>query len=67
MRKVLKNAEIVAIVNGISEMRNRESKLTEAKLPIKVNFALNKNFKRLMKEIEPYEDSRKEILRKYTL
>lgn len=65
MKKILKNIEIIEILNGITDMREREKNSMDAKLPIKVNFALNKNFQRLMKEAEPYEEARKEVIEKY--
>lgn len=66
MKKVLRNSELVAIVNNIFSMKEREKQSgSGAKLSLRVNYALNKNFKKISKEIEPYEEARKEIIEKY--
>ena len=67
MKKVMKNSEMVNIVNGLVAMQERETKSGEKIFPgrIRVIYAIKKNKERLVSLLTPYEESRKELLEEY--
>ena len=67
MKKMMKNSEMVNIVNGLVAMQERETKSGEKMFPgrIRVIYAIKKNKERLVSLLTPYEESRKELLEEY--
>lgn len=64
MVKKMTNLEMVAAVNSIVEMQDREAKNREKIFgnKIKVSYAIKKNKEKLLNLLKPYEESRKELL-----
>ena len=67
MKKVMKNSEMVNIVNGLVAMQERETKSGEKMFPgrIRVIYAIKKNKELLVSLLTPYEESRNELLEEY--
>ena len=67
MKKVMKNSEMVNIVNGLVAMQEREMKSGEKMFPgrIRVIYAIKKNKEQLVSLLTPYEESRRELLKEY--
>lgn len=57
MKITMTNLEAVRHANGLSGVieNGRE-------LPVKLSYAITKNLKQLLKELEPYEEERKKLL-----
>lgn len=64
MKKTMTNGEMVAAVNRIVEMQNREAENHEKIFGgcIKVNYAIRKNKEKLLALLKPYDDSRNDLL-----
>lgn len=54
----MKNIDLVLAVNGLCSLR----KECTATFPVKVAHTINRNIKKLLIEVEPYEEDRKEIM-----
>lgn len=54
----MKVTELVAIYQGLQKIKDKA-------LPVKVSYAINRNLKRMMPEVEAFDDSRMNVVRKY--